>query len=281
MVDFDETLYDEEQEEVVASPSNPEEDAGRESVVDSQDVEDADGDEKSEPQDAAETGDANRRTVKQTRRVNHEAKLARQAAQRETEERMRADLDRQIAQAGLDNPYTGKRMESLKDFQEYTAKIRDERLEAEAKRTGKSVAVLREEEENREFISKLRMQAQSSAQRGTEAPTLDLQQDAMEFAEAHPDVDIVKLEQDQSFRRFAGTRLYRESLTQLYDDYLEITGAAGKSAVAKAESKAKRSTGGGSTGGDIKLTNAQQKELEEWNRRYPGMKMTAKEFVGK
>lgn len=275
-----ENLYDAGQEEVVDPQSNPYDD-GHESAVDSLGEEDYSGEENGDPQDAADTGVADRKPAKQSRRANHEAKLARQAAEKATEERMRAEYDRMIAAAGLENPYTGKRMETVKDFTEYSEKLRDERLQAEAKRTGKSVAVLREEEDNRAFLSNLRRAQQQIAAPAQAEPAFDLASDAEDFAEAYPDVDIVKLEQDKSFRRFAGTRLYREPITQLYEDYLELTNGAAQAATAKAQSKAQRSTGAGSTGGEVQLTNLQKKQLEEWNRKYPGMKMTAKEFLGR
>lgn len=277
-----ENLYDAGREEVVDPQENPNDD-GQEGVVDSPDADDMSGNETGDPQDAADTGVADRKPARQSRRVNHEAKLARQAAERATEERMRAEYDRMIAGAGLENPYTGRRMETVKDFTEYSEKLREERLQAEAQRTGKSVAVLREEEENRAFLSNLRRNAQQQAVQtaASAEPAFDLASDAAEFAEAYPDVDIVKLEQDQRFKRFAGTRLYREPITQLYEDYLEVTNGAAQAATAKAQSKAQRSTSAGSAGGDAQLTNAQRQQLEAWNRKYPNMKMTAKEFLGR
>ena len=276
-----ENLYDAGQEEVVDPQENPNDD-GREGVVDSPDADEMSGNETGDPQDAADTGVANRKPARQSRRVNHEAKLARQAAEKETEARMRAEYDRMIAGAGLENPYTGKRMESFAEFSEYSEKLREERLKEEAKRTGKSVAVLREEEENRAFLSNLRRSAQQQAAAPVRQEAgFDLAADAEEFAQAYPDVDIVKLEQDQRFKRFAGTRLYREPITQLYEDYLDVTNGAAQAATAKAQSKAQRSTSAGSTGGEVQLTNAQRKELEAWNKKYPSMKMTAKEFIGR
>ena len=47
----------------------------------------------------------------------------------------------------------------------------------------------------------------------------------------------------------------------------------------KAAKKAERSTGAGGGGVSAGLTAAQQRELDEWNREYPNLKMTAKEFL--
>ena len=63
--------------------------------------------------------------------------------------------------------------------------------------------------------------------------------------------------------------------------FLEIAGEREAAALARAESKASRATGTGGGSGAEALTAAQQKELAEWNRNYPHMKMTAKEFLSR
>ena len=62
---------------------------------------------------------------------------------------------------------------------------------------------------------------------------------------------------------------------------LEITGSATQAAVARNESRSARSTGAGGGSGSETLTAAQQRDLDEWNRSYPDMKMTAKEFLSR
>ena len=65
----------------------------------------------------------------------------------------------------------------------------------------------------------------------------------------------------------------------LYADWQELVGEdAAAKAVEKSAKKAERSTGAGGGGVSDGLTAAQQRELDEWNRSYPQMKMTAKEF---
>ena len=264
-----ESLTNEGQEAVVEPQTDPEVNDGQETVVASPEPEGQGGAEGAQRDAEADQG------AKQSRRINHEAKLARQQAERETEKRIRAEYDRKIAEAAIDDPYSGKRLENFADFEAYSGKLREERLAAEAKKTGKSVAALREEEENRAFISQMRRNAGKPAER------MDLAKDAAEFRAIYPDADPVKLEQDQRFRRFAGSRMYREPLAVLYGDYLEVTNGAAKAAQAKAESKAQRSTGSGDGGGEVKLTGAQQAELDAWNKKYPSMKMTAREFAGR
>ena len=105
--------------------------------------------------------------------------------------------------------------------------------------------------------------------------------DTAAFAEAYPDVDLGKLDENRAFRRFCGSRYGREPLADLYGDWLEIAKEAQIGAVAKSESKSSRSTGAGGGSGSDTLTASQQRALDEWNRNYPNMKMTAKEFLSR
>ena len=79
--------------------------------------------------------------------------------------------------------------------------------------------------------------------------------------------------------RFAGNRLYKEPLSDLYNDFAELVSDTERSAVAKAAGKRDRSTGSGQGGGGVSLTPGQQADLDAWNRENPEMKMTAKEFL--
>ena len=105
--------------------------------------------------------------------------------------------------------------------------------------------------------------------------------DTADFTAAYPDVDLAKLDGDASFRKFCGTRYAREPLAQLYGDWLDLTETVKRSAAARSESKATRSTGAGGGAGAETLTAAQQRALDEWNRNYPHMKMSAKEFLSR
>ena len=106
-------------------------------------------------------------------------------------------------------------------------------------------------------------------------------EDAAAFVEAYPEADLAKLDGDARFRRFCGSRYGREPLKDLYADWLEITGTAAREAAARSASKSERSTGTGGGAGADTLTAAQQRDLDEWNRSYPNMKMTAKEYLSR
>ena len=106
-------------------------------------------------------------------------------------------------------------------------------------------------------------------------------EDAAAFVEAYPEADLAKLDGDARFRRFCGSRYGREPLKYLYADWLELTGAAAREAAAKSASKSERSTGTGGGAGADTLTAAQQRDLDEWNRSFPNMRMTAKEYLSR
>lgn len=105
--------------------------------------------------------------------------------------------------------------------------------------------------------------------------------DLEDFQERYPAVDVAALDGDRQFRRFCGSRYGREPLADLFTDYLEIAGEQRSAAAARSESRSRRETGAGSGSGGETLTASQQKELDEWNRTYPSMKMTAKEFLSR
>ena len=141
---------------------------------------------------------------------------------------------------------------------------------------------LEEEEDAKEVVRKQKRERAENEKR--EAETRRQREwvaaDAADFSAKHPDVDLAKLDENARFRKFCGSRYGREPLAQLYEDWQEFAGEeAAAKAVGKAAKKAERSTGAGGGGVSAGLTAAQQRELDEWNREYPNLKMTAKEFL--
>lgn len=254
--------------------------AGQESVVDSQQE-----DVTEQEQDTGEGGKSESAPQKQIHSQSHQdnaaAKAARIRAEQETEERLRKEYDESIM--GIPNPYTGKPFQSFKEFQEYGKKFRAEKLKKEAQRQGKTVEELQEEEENRSYLSRKRREEkeQQQAMKALEERQAFLRSDLAKFVEKFPDVDPGKLEKNPKFQKFAKNRLYKEPLSELYADYLDIVSDAERAAIEKAASKNARGTGGGQSGGKDLLTPSQREALEEWNRDNPDMKMTAKEFLSR
>ena len=105
--------------------------------------------------------------------------------------------------------------------------------------------------------------------------------DTADFCERYPEVDVEELDGDAAFRRFCGSRYGREPLGDLFADYLALAGEQRAVAAARSESRSRRETGAGSGSGADTLTARQQQDLDEWNRNFPQMKMTAKEFLSR
>lgn len=254
--------------------------AGQESVVDSQQE-----DVTENHQDPSEGGKADpasqRRDGGQSHQDNAAARAARIRAEQETSERLKRQYDSQIAGMGITNPYTGRPMTSMDDLAEYSKRFNADKLEQEAKKRGTTVEQLQEDEENKKWIAEKRKEdaARKKAEQEIEARNRFLREDVQNFVSKFPDVDPGKLEKNQKFIRFAGSRMYREPLADLYADFVEMVSEAERTAVERASSRASRGTGGGQSGGADGLTPKQRAELEEWNRDNPSMKMTAKEFL--
>ena len=211
--------------------------------------------------------------ARQSREENARYQAARKAGEsagfRRAEERYQSAL----AKLGLSDPDGGGAIDSLDVLESYADKARAARLKKAAAESGRTVQDLEEEEDAKEVVRK---QKRERAEREKDW----IAQDAAAFVREHPDVDISKLDGNAKFRRFCGSRYGKEPLSELYADWQELVGEeAAAKAVEKAAKKAERSTGAGGGGVSAGLTAAQQRELDEWNREYPNLKMTAKEFL--
>jgi len=238
-------------------------------------------------EDAAETeGEQNPDSAERDRQ-SHEDNRRYQAARRAGEDagyqRAMDEISRRFTKLGMRDPTTGETITNIEGLEAYSKAARKQRIEARAKETGRSVAELTEEEDNSDFLREQRAEAAAKKKQDEEKAALErwVTLDAAAFTEAYPDVDLAELDGNKAFRKFCGSRYGREPLAGLYGDWLEITGAAGEAAVRKKSSKDERSTGAGGGAGGETLTAKQQKALDEWNRAYPHMKMTAKEFLSR
>ena len=254
-----ESLYGEQAEEVVTPQAD--------------DAAEAEGEESSESPEQS----------RQSQADNRRYQAARHAGEQAGYQRAMDELNRRISRAGMRDPSTGETISDIDGLENYSKAFRRKQIEARAKAEGRSVAEVTAEEEDRDYIREAR--AEREAKRKQEAEDEQLQRwiaaDAAAFAEQYPDVDLGKLDENRAFRRFCGSRYGKEPLAELYTDWLDIAKEAQLSAVTKTESKAARSTGAGGGSGSETLTAAQQRALDEWNRNYPQMKMTAKEFLSR
>lgn len=200
------------------------------------------------------------------------------AGQRRTEERFRGALQK----LGMTDPDSGETIDTVEGLTAYADKLRHARLKNESEKTGRSMAELEEEEDAKEVVRKQKRERAENEKREEETRRQRewVAADAADFSAKHPDVDLAKLDANARFRKFCGSRYGREPLAQLYEDWQEFAGEeAAAKAVGKAAEKDERSTGAGGGGVSDGLTAAQQRALDEWNREYPQMKMTAKEFL--
>lgn len=218
----------------------------------------------------------------QTRQDNAAARAARIRAQRDAEAKVLQDVGERLARSGLVNPYTHKPFTSMEEVEEYGKKARQADIKRMAKETGRSEEEVAADLADKDFIRQMRRKADDDAARSKASREQQefIEKDVVDFVSRHPDVDLGKLENNESFRKFCGSRFGKEPLGDLYDSFLEITGAAGQAAVAKQAGRSARSTGGGSTGGTT-MTPGQQKALDAWNAANPDMAMTAKEYLSR
>lgn len=103
-----------------------------------------------------------------------------------------------------------------------------------------------------------------------------------EFETAYPDIDLEALDKNTKFIKFIKGK--SAPLKDLYDDFVDFIGDTEKDTIIKLKSKEIRSTSSsksssGSTGGTYGLSDDQMETLNEWNRKNPQMKMSAKEFA--
>ena len=218
------------------------------------------------------SGDAGR--GQQSHEDNKRYQAARRSGEQAGYDRAMREVNERIAKGRMRDPNTGEEIDSLDKLEGYTKQVRTNRINSRAKAEGKSVAQVTEEEDTRDWIAEQRRRAK-------EDPKSFIQKDLANFQARHPEADVAKLDGNAAFRKFCGSRYGREPLADLYEDYLEIAGEREAAALARAESKASRATGSGGGSGSETLTASQQRALDEWNRNYPNMKMTAKEFLSR
>ncbi|MBQ8264175.1 MAG: hypothetical protein IJY96_05295 [Oscillospiraceae bacterium] len=248
---------------------------------DIQDEEGSEGSGAGEGADVKAAEDAARQEAERARKFNASMKAARLAGEKAAEERLSKAHSQRVANMRLPNPEKpGEYFSTLEEMEEYSKKYRLSQAEQRAKREKRSVDEIIEEDENRAFITAQRKAAAAAEKApAKEDRSSTLASHIKEMRERYPDVDIVKLEQNTSFRRFAGSRFGRESLADLYEAYSELMGSAAEAAAVKAKSKTERATGGSTGRSSGTLSTAQKAALQRWNENNPDMKMTEKEFL--
>lgn len=105
------------------------------------------------------------------------------------------------------------------------------------------------------------------------------------FEKEFPDVDLEALDKNTKFIKYIKGKS-GVTLVELYKDFLEFVGETETETIKKIKTKDLRSTFG-SRGNDDKssgsygLTDEQKKHVDEWNSKYPHLKMSYKEYAAK
>lgn len=105
-----------------------------------------------------------------------------------------------------------------------------------------------------------------------------------EFTETYPDIDLAELEKNEKFIDFIEGSGW--TLKKGYEKFVKFYGDAALETIVKVKSKEERSTSGGkgsknTDGQSYGLTEAQKKEVDDWNKRYPKMPMTYKQYANR
>ena len=261
--------------EVIESANNLEV-AEQENVVESTTVEDVENvenaEETSENQDENLDNEAegeileqnsDKPEAKQSEEDNTAARKARIKAQKDAEkliEKARKEAYNEAYQKGLKegkintykgkiNPYTQTTMEDEIDIQEYLdmyeidskggdpIKDYNKKVKEKAREEAKKQLKIEEEKERENFFNN----------------------DVRNFTEKNPNVELEKLFKDEKFNKFSKGKLGTQPLTEIYDDFVELTGAYKKDAIdtAKKVIANNQATPGG-------VENQQSKE-HNWN----------------
>ncbi len=118
------------------------------------------------------------------------------------------------------------------------------------------------------------------------------ERDLNEFMQRHGNVDVMELMNDPRFLRFGGSRIGRESLADLYDDYVSVMtgGDTGTPQAQPLRSMTQGATGAASASiapaasgisGKSMLTPVQRNSLRDWNRSQPSLAMSEQEYLSK
>lgn len=220
---------------------------------------------------------------RQSREDNRRYQAARKAGEKAGYQRAVDEINKRITKTGMRDPETGETFASIDGLENYAKAVRDKRIRKQAEETGRSVQEITEEEDARDYLAEKKAEERAKKKEADEEEKIKawISQDVASFREEYPEVDVAKLAENNSFLKFCGSRFGKEPMAELYADWLDLVGSAERAAVARKESKASRSTGTGGGSGSETLTAVQQRELDEWNRNYPNMKMTAKEFLSR
>lgn len=145
-----------------------------------------------------------------------------------------------------------------------------EDLQEQADQNGTSPELLAEIRGLKAEVKELKQEKadqKAEAERLTAAQSR-IDKEIKEFMEKYPDIDHEKLSSNEKFNRFFKRSSKDLTLTEIYEDYIDLIGDAEKAAIAKVNSNKARSTSSGKgkgelDGGTYGLTDRQQALAKE------------------
>lgn len=233
-----------------------------------EDVEEEDLDEDDNDEDADEDGQDDEATAASSKKPQSDAENAlAAAARRRAEAEFNAKGSKETARLNaMAKLYNHGSIQEMLDYEE------TQRISNLAEAQGKTVDQVKLEE-----AALADYQQRKDAEEAKAHHDQFLVDDAMAFKAIFPSVSIEKLENNPKFKTFAGERLYKVPIADLYAQFLDLTSEV--SATKRSTANGVRSTGaGGGQGSPSGLTTHEKDTLESWNKRFPQYAMKAKEF---
>lgn len=219
--DEEEVVEDEvnETEDLDEGEENLTEEEVEEENEESEEAEESEDSEEFTDDDETEEEDTEEKAEEDTKQNNSfQAQKRREREAREEKIKREAFVKGMIEALGGENPYTGEKIEDSADVDEYLM-MRD--LE---KQGHDPVA---------DYHKAVKRKAKETASQ--EQEEIERKQEISEFAEKYPNVDMQRLLSNERFVKFAGKRVGRESLSDIYADYLSFTSEYDAEATRKAE----------------------------------------------
>ena len=220
---------------------------------------------------------------KENAKVQSKAENAKYAQKRREAEAKAKETENELSE--ILKPYNVKSYEELSEiFDIELDKKTLERLKEEAYDKGQDEDEYIERymfKEERK-LAKAKEKAKLIDEKNKRAVKEKVDSDISEFKAEYPDIDPIKLMDNELFMDYADGKLGKKSLAEVYKGFNKIVGNSKIAKEAKRESKATRSTVTAQTGSRVTLTTAQQKAFDEWNARYPHNKFkSVAEFLRK
>lgn len=157
------------------------------------------------------------------------AERRREAERRRAEERERIRRETILEVTGGINPYTNEPMTDDTDVQEYLEMREIER------QGGEPVGDFAKY--HKQFERQRTEEAEKERQLGEQRARLVADREA--FTQAHPDVNLTSLLREDAFVNYAAGRLGKDSLSEIYDDYMKKQTEAKAAEDARVEERAR------------------------------------------